>query len=95
MPFFILIGQSGLLPTLLDCSELYRAGFILPGFYKIDPTGNSSPSLGRNAFCENGWTHILRRMPTDQGQVDTKSLCINNIISNILSMDTKVGEKIK
>ena len=69
LPFFILIGQSGLLPTLLDCSELYRAGFILPGFYKIDPTGNSSPSLGRNAFCENGWTHILRRMSTDQGQV--------------------------
>ena len=61
-----------MIPTLLDCSELYRAGFTLPGFYKIDPTGNRSATLGRYAFCENGWTHILRRMPTDQGQVVTK-----------------------
>ena len=70
-----------MIPTLLDCSELHRAGFSLPGFYKIDPTGKSSASLGRYAFCENGWTHILRRMPTDQGQVDTKSLCTQVLTS--------------
>ena len=79
-----------MIPTLLDCSELYRAGFILPGFYKIDPTGNSSASLGRYAFCENGWTHILRRMSTDQGQVIAVLYNLEYVIK--LSMDSKVVE---
>ena len=83
-----------MIPTLLDCSELYRAGFILPGFYQIDPTGNSSASLGRNAFCENGWTHILRRMPTDQGQVKMRKMQFvpQYLFNRGLSIDTTLLE---
>ena len=57
------------MPTLTDCSEVFRMGFHLNGIYKIDPTGNKDDKLGVPVFCENGWTQILRRMPDGGGNV--------------------------
>ena len=57
------------MPTTTDCSEVFRMGFHLNGFYKIDPTGNMNDNIGTPVFCENGWTHVLRRMPEEGGKV--------------------------
>ena len=59
--------------TVSDCSEVYRTGFKLKGFYKIDPTGNNELGSAKFAYCENGWTHLLRRMPDEAGKVTNMS----------------------
>ena len=58
------------MPTLTDCSEVFRMGFHLNGFYKIDPTGRRDDRIGIPAFCENGWTQILRRLAGDGEKVN-------------------------
>jgi hypothetical protein len=55
--------------TVSDCSEVYRTGFKLKRFYKIDPTGSNDLGSAKPAYCDNGWTHILRRMPDEGGKV--------------------------
>lgn len=44
-----------------DCSELYQLGYKAPGVYWIDPTGKVGYDRMVKVFCEDGWTHILRR----------------------------------
>ena len=46
-------------------------GFTLPGYYKIDPTGSNDHRSGKYAYCDNGWTYILRRMPDGAEKVNT------------------------
>ena len=59
------------MPTLTDCSEVFRMGFHLHGYYKIDPTGRRDDRVGTPAFCENGWTQILRRLPDGGEKVNS------------------------
>ena len=56
--------------TPTDCSEVFRMGFHLKGYYKIDPTGNMDDNIGKTVFCEDGWTHVLRRMPAGGEKVN-------------------------
>ena len=73
-PIFSSDRQSPSMITANDCSEVFRMGFHLEGYYKIDPTGNMDDNIGKPVFCENGWTHILRRMPNGGGKVNTFSI---------------------
>ena len=57
------------MPTVSDCSDVYRTGLKMKGFYKIDPTGNNDLVSAKLSYCDNGWTHILRRMPDGGGEV--------------------------
>ena len=70
--------------TVTDCSEVYRMGLKLPGYYNIDPTGDMDPKRGVPAYCEDGWTYILRR----HSERDRKVIFIFNNYPQILSIST-------
>lgn len=44
-----------------DCSELYAAGYVAPGRYIVDPTGQRDYRRAVHVDCEEGWTYILKR----------------------------------
>ena len=44
-----------------DCASVYQSGLKQPGAYSIDPSGQGKITLAVAVYCENGWTHILRR----------------------------------
>ena len=48
-------------PPLKDCSEVYRAGVRVPGWYQLDTGGGKSNTGDRDVYCEDGWTQILLR----------------------------------
>ena len=52
-------------PPLKDCSEVYRVGATTPGWYELDTTGSMSNTDQEEVYCEDGWTHILRRNPKE------------------------------
>ena len=52
-------------PPLKDCSEVYRVGATSPGWYELDTTGSMSNADHDEVYCEDGWTHILRRNPKE------------------------------
>ena len=43
--------------NLRDCSEIYQAGFILPGVYFV----NLGMPIQTKVYCKDGWTRILSR----------------------------------
>ena len=56
-------------PPLPSCADLYLAGFKVPGHYWIDPSGNLDSLNAIRAYCDEGWTHILRRGQDDSDDV--------------------------
>ena len=54
---------------LTDCSEVYRSGNPVAGAVLLDVSGSNDKNLGTWAYCDQGWTYILRRGYGVEGEV--------------------------